>query len=131
MKKQDKKQKPKVAIVGLTCCEGCEFAILDLHESGDFVTKKDPLKTLIWNDSFIDFNLLSNQGLPVSKKGETYQKRKNIWFSAPRENNVAQFKILSSDKVSLDFYIYPSISDSGLGALPIARNIKLEENYEK
>ena len=23
--------KPKVAIVGLTCCEGCEFAILDLH----------------------------------------------------------------------------------------------------
>lgn len=24
-------KKPKVAIVGLTCCEGCEFAILDLH----------------------------------------------------------------------------------------------------
>lgn len=26
-----KSKKPRVAIVGLTCCEGCEFAILDLH----------------------------------------------------------------------------------------------------
>jgi len=34
MKKSNIKKvnKPKVAIVGLTCCEGCEFAILDLGE---------------------------------------------------------------------------------------------------
>jgi coenzyme F420-reducing hydrogenase gamma subunit len=30
MKKNNKFNKPRVAIVGLTCCEGCEFAILDL-----------------------------------------------------------------------------------------------------
>lgn len=30
MKAKKQKNKPRVAIVGLTCCEGCEFAILDL-----------------------------------------------------------------------------------------------------
>ena len=35
-----KNQKPKVGIVSLTCCEGCEFAILDLGEKFLELTKR-------------------------------------------------------------------------------------------
>jgi len=44
--KKNKETKPRVAIVGLTCCEGCEFAILDTAEK--FLALADRVNFVHW-----------------------------------------------------------------------------------
>ena len=46
------KQKPKIAIVSLTSCEGCQFALLDLGER---------FLNLMKNVEMVDFRLLEDE----------------------------------------------------------------------
>lgn len=48
--------KPKVAVVSLTCCEGCQFALLDLHER--FLELQDKV-------DFTEFRLISEHNVEV------------------------------------------------------------------
>jgi coenzyme F420-reducing hydrogenase gamma subunit len=72
-------KKPRVAIVGLTCCEGCEFAILDLGqrfldltEYIDLVEfrmiKEDPPKTGPYDICFIEGSAVTKKNLATLKE---------------------------------------------------------------
>jgi len=74
-----KKNKPRVAIVGLTCCEGCELAILDLHERFLELTKyvdvvefrmikDDPPKTGPYDLCFIEGSAVTKKNVKVLKE---------------------------------------------------------------
>ena len=59
MSKQTKKQKkPKIAIVSLTSCEGCQFALLDLGEK---------FLELMGKVEMVDFRLLEDEDDPGDK----------------------------------------------------------------
>lgn len=77
MKKKSKK--PRIAIVGLTCCEGCEFAILDLGQRFldlakrvDIVEfrmiKDDPPKTGPYDICFIEGSAVTKKNLTTLKE---------------------------------------------------------------
>jgi len=77
MKKNNKK--PRVAIVGLTCCEGCEFSILDLTANFldltnrvDFVEfrliKEDPAEHGPYDICFIEGSVVTESNLKRLKK---------------------------------------------------------------
>jgi len=74
-----KNKKPRVAIVGLTCCEGCEFAILDLGQKFldlakviDLVefrmVKDDPPKSGPYDICFIEGSAVTQKNLKVLKE---------------------------------------------------------------
>lgn len=52
MKKKESKNKPKIAIVSLTSCEGCQFALLDLGEK---------FLELVGQTEMVDFRLLEDE----------------------------------------------------------------------
>lgn len=55
MEKQKTNKKPKIAIVSLTCCEGCQFALLDLGERFlDLTTKVE----------MVDFSMIEDEKDP-------------------------------------------------------------------
>src|SRR3989344_9100242 len=77
--KAKKSQKLKVAIVGLTCCEGCEFAILDLGkrflelaQKIDLVefrmVKEDPAKRGPYDVCFIEGSAVTKKNLAHLKE---------------------------------------------------------------
>ncbi|OGY46688.1 MAG: hypothetical protein A2663_00105 [Candidatus Buchananbacteria bacterium RIFCSPHIGHO2_01_FULL_46_12] len=77
--KSKKINKPKVAIVGLTCCEGCEFAILDLGEKFlelakriDLVhwrfIKDDPEKIGPYDICFVEGSAVTKDNVRLLKK---------------------------------------------------------------
>ena len=72
-------KKPKVAIIGLTCCEGCEFAILDLGQKFFALTEKidlvefrmikdDPPKTGPYDICFIEGSAVTQKNLNTLKE---------------------------------------------------------------
>lgn len=74
-----KQKKPHVAIVGLTCCEGCEFAILDLGQRFldlakhiDLIEfrmiKDDPPKSGPYDICFIEGSVVTKKNLKVLKE---------------------------------------------------------------
>jgi len=71
--------KPRVAIVGLTCCEGCEFSILDLGQRFLELTKyldvvefrmikEDPPKTGPYDICFIEGSAVTEKNLKTLKE---------------------------------------------------------------
>jgi len=74
-----KNKKPKVAIVGLTCCEGCEFAIMDLGQRFLDLTKyidlvefrmikEDPPKTGPYDICFIEGSAVTKENVKTLKE---------------------------------------------------------------
>jgi len=67
-------KKPKVAIVSLTSCEGCQFALLDLGERFlDLMNKVELIDFRLLEDeedSGVDLDLVLVEGNPVTKENE-------------------------------------------------------------
>ena len=74
-----KDKKPNIAFFSLTCCEGCEFAVLDLHERFFELTNKINIKEfhLIeeeeprfdhYDISFVEGTALTEENLSVLKR---------------------------------------------------------------
>ncbi|OIO46810.1 MAG: hypothetical protein AUJ28_01815 [Parcubacteria group bacterium CG1_02_37_51] len=66
-----KEQKPKIAIIGLTSCEGCEFALLDLgHDFLDFIKQVDLAEFRLLEEEFNHntyYDLCFIEGSPITK----------------------------------------------------------------
>ncbi len=73
-------QKPKIAIVSLTCCEGCEFALLDLGQKFlDFVAQVEMVDFRMIEDNddsgeALDVGIV--EGNPITE--ENIEKLKNL-----------------------------------------------------
>ena len=77
MSKVKNKKKPSVAFVGLTSCEGCQFAMLDLHERflalteyldiDDFRLIEDEKERDHYNICFIEGNPVTSENLDILK----------------------------------------------------------------
>jgi len=74
-----KNKKPKIAIVGLTCCEGCEFAVLDLGQKFFELTKvadvtefrmlkEDPKITGPYDICYVEGSAVTKQNLNKLRK---------------------------------------------------------------
>lgn len=73
-----KKKKPSVAIFGLTSCEGCQFAMLDLHERFFELTKyvdldefrliEDERERSHYNIAFVEGNPVTKENLHILKR---------------------------------------------------------------
>lgn len=69
-----KKQKPKIAIVSLTSCEGCQFALLDLGEK--FLNLTEQVEMVDFRliedeeDAGVDLDLVFVEGNPVTRENE-------------------------------------------------------------
>lgn len=74
-----KNTKPKVGIVSLTCCEGCEFAILDLGEKFLELTKRIDLKEFHLIEELPEkgnYDIVFIEGTPLLKK--QFEKLKSL-----------------------------------------------------
>lgn len=75
--KKSKSKKPSIAFFGLTSCEGCQFALLDLHEKFFELTKyvdvdefrliEDDKEHSHYNISFIEGNPVTSENLDILK----------------------------------------------------------------
>lgn len=78
MKTQQKIKKPSIAIFGLTSCEGCQFAILDLHEKfleltdyldiDEFRLIEDEKEKSHYDISFVEGNPVTAENLKILKR---------------------------------------------------------------
>ena len=135
MKKQDKK--PKVAIVGLTCCEGCEFAILDLGQRFLELTKyidlvefrmikEDPPKTGPYDICFIEGSAVTKKNLKVLKELRRVSKMLVVLGNCAHTGGVHRMKNWVGRVRALgQVYDKPKGIDN-LVILPIAEIVKVD-----
>ncbi len=75
---KNKNKKPTIAIFGLTSCEGCQFALLDLHEKFFELTKyleidefrliEDERERSHYDISFVEGNPVTSENLEILKR---------------------------------------------------------------
>ncbi|MFA6382662.1 MAG: hypothetical protein WCX08_05350 [Candidatus Buchananbacteria bacterium] len=133
----NKQKKPKVAIVGLTCCEGCEFAILDLGQRSldlakavDVVEfrmiKDDPPKTGPYDLCFIEGSAVTKKNLEILKELRRVSKMLIVLGNCAQTGGVHRMKNYIGRIKALDeVYRQPKDIDNP-PILPIAEIVKVD-----
>lgn len=135
MKKQNKKT--RVAIVGLTCCEGCEFAILDLGQRFLDLTKRidlvefrmvkdDPPKTGPYDICFIEGSAVTQRNLKVLKELRKVSKKLIVLGNCAHTGGVHRMKNwVGRIKAMGEVYSQVKSIDNEV-ILPIAEIVKVD-----
>lgn len=135
--KSNKNIKPKVAIVGLTCCEGCEFSILDLghkflelEKRIDLVefrmVKEDPEKVGPYDICFIEGSAVTKRNLKKLKDLRRVSKMLIVLGNCAHTGGVHRMKNwVGRIKALGDVYQKPEGIDNEV-VLPIADIVKVD-----
>ena len=130
-------KKPKVAIVGLTCCEGCEFAILDLGQRFldlakyiDLVEfrmiKDDPPKRGPYDICFIEGSAVTKKNLAALKELRKVSKMLIVLGNCAHTGGIHRMKNwVGRIKAMEGIYERPKRIDN-LVILPIADIVKVD-----
>ncbi|MFA6254494.1 MAG: NADH:ubiquinone oxidoreductase [Patescibacteria group bacterium] len=132
-----KNKKPKVAIVGLTCCEGCEFAILDLGQRFldlakwiDLVefrmVKDDPPKSGPYDICFIEGSAVTKKNLQVLKELRKVSKKLIVLGNCAHTGGIHRMKnFIGRIKAIGQVYNQPKGIDNP-PVLPISEIVKVD-----
>ncbi|MFA6537687.1 MAG: hypothetical protein WCT18_04815 [Patescibacteria group bacterium] len=135
--KQDKIKKPRVAIVGLTCCEGCEFSILDLGQRFldlakriDLVefrmVKEDPPKTGPYDICFIEGSVVTKKNLKILKDLRKASKQLIVLGNCAHTGGIHRMKNWVGRMKALgEVYDQPKDIDNPV-ILPISEIVKVD-----
>jgi coenzyme F420-reducing hydrogenase gamma subunit len=129
--------KPKVAIVGLTCCEGCEFSILDLGQRFLDLTKRidlvefrmikeDPPKSGPYDICFIEGSAVTEKNLKVLKELRRASKMLIVLGNCAHTGGIHRMKNWVGRMKALgEVYDKPKGIDNSV-ILPIAEIVKVD-----
>ncbi len=130
-------KKPRVAIVGLTCCGGCEFAILDLGERFLDLTKyidlvefrmikDDPPKTGPYNLCFIEGSAVTKKNLKVLQELRRVSKMLIVLGNCAHTGGIHRMKNwVGRVKAMGEVYDQPKGIDNEV-ILPIEQIVKVD-----
>ena len=131
------KKKPRVAIVGLTCCEGCEFSILDLHERFlelakyiDVVEfrmiKDDPPKPGPYDICFIEGSAVTKKNLKTLKTLRKVSKMLVVLGNCAHTGGVHRMKNWFGRIKAMDGAYTKAKGIENPAVLPIADIVKVD-----
>jgi len=130
-------KKPRVAIVGLTCCEGCEFSILDLGERFLELTKyldvvefriikEDPPKTGPYDICFVEGSAVTKKNVKVLKELRKVSKMLIVLGNCAHTGGIHRMKNwIGRVKALGEVYNKPEKIDN-LAILPIGEIVKVD-----
>lgn len=130
-------KKPRIAIVGLTCCEGCEFAIMDLgHKFLDLTNyvdivefrmiKDDPPKTGPYDICFVEGSAVTKKNLETLKELRRVSKKLIVLGNCAHTGGVHRMKNWMGRIRAVEGVYERPAGIENLVVLPIADIVKVD-----
>ena len=130
-------KKPKVAIVGLTCCEGCEFAIVDLgHKFLDLTNyidlvefrliKEDPKKMGPYDICLIEGSAVTKKNVKTLKELRKVSKMMIVLGNCAHTGGIHSMKNLVGRVKAIDEVYEDATKLDNEVVLPLADIVKID-----